>query len=485
MTAASSPLSAPAPRLARVQVDEGWYRENEFVKMLGACGLGQVTALTRAEWSCVRLLLGRARRFSPAFIAQERARLAAHRDEVRASRRRHAALGALLDEYERLDSLANTQLAVGQRVSALHPRLSYLHTGTILTPDGDNYRVQFDNPALGVQVVQDFFVAPLLDGSRNGEYLTRGGAPAGATDSPADAMDSPADADLSKLMVEAAGAGVPEPPKASETELQLLAYLLRLLKRKRLLISETRRVCRDAEDALRASGYVLHENGVPAEGIVVAEDALGPKVEVTAAQQRQLGQVPPPPLLPLMHILLKHWEAMDPAVAAALVKSAARWTQEISWLQEELRGTSRRVDEAMSAMRPMSQRFSLALGTAAPEPISVGFGVSVCSQMRAHSETAALAILSRVLAESEPDGVAPQLPMRAAREQITSALELLLQIQAWAVAPVDSAIECRFAITAALNDLIPSSGSDEARKEFSGVLSAAQALQVVLAAGCS
>jgi len=30
---------------------------------------------------------------------------------------------------------------------------------------------------------------------------------------------------------------------------------------------------------------------VPAAGVVVADDAMGPKVDVTAAQQRQLGQV--------------------------------------------------------------------------------------------------------------------------------------------------------------------------------------------------
>ena len=52
--------------------------------------------------------------------------------------------------------------------------------------------------------------------------------------------------------VAAAGA-VGEPPKADARELQLLAFILRLLRRKRLLIDEVRRVCTDAEAALRAS----------------------------------------------------------------------------------------------------------------------------------------------------------------------------------------------------------------------------------------
>ena len=35
-----------------------------------------------------------------------------------------------------------------------------LYTGTVLTPDGDHYRVQFDQPKLGVHLVQDVALAP-------------------------------------------------------------------------------------------------------------------------------------------------------------------------------------------------------------------------------------------------------------------------------------------------------------------------------------
>ena len=37
-------------------------------------------------------------------------------------------------------------------VGVLHPQERHLFTGTVLTPDGDHYKVQFDRPKQGVQV---------------------------------------------------------------------------------------------------------------------------------------------------------------------------------------------------------------------------------------------------------------------------------------------------------------------------------------------
>jgi len=45
-------------------------------------------------------------------------------------------------------------MAVGQRVSAFHPKVRQLHTGTVLTPDGDHYKIQFDSAPLGVLLVR-------------------------------------------------------------------------------------------------------------------------------------------------------------------------------------------------------------------------------------------------------------------------------------------------------------------------------------------
>ena len=49
-------------------------------------------------------------------------------------------------------------VAVGQRVTALHPKERHLFTGTVLTPDGNHYRIQFDRQKHGVQLVRDLFV---------------------------------------------------------------------------------------------------------------------------------------------------------------------------------------------------------------------------------------------------------------------------------------------------------------------------------------
>ena len=57
-------------------------------------------------------------------------------------------------------------------MTALHPRERQLFTGTVLTPDGDHYRIQFDRQKHGVQLVRDILVMPLLDGSRGIDFTS-------------------------------------------------------------------------------------------------------------------------------------------------------------------------------------------------------------------------------------------------------------------------------------------------------------------------
>ena len=66
-----------------------------------------------------------------------RASRAATASERSAARRRAARPAGLLDEATTYDPRVAAQLAVGQRVTALHPRLRQLHSGTVLSPDGD------------------------------------------------------------------------------------------------------------------------------------------------------------------------------------------------------------------------------------------------------------------------------------------------------------------------------------------------------------
>lgn len=127
--------------------------ESEFQACLSEAGLAHVCRLTRREWSFVRSLVGRPRRLSAAYLAEERQRLHEHRARAR--------------------QLGCARLAVGQSVTAFHPRVRQLHLGTILTPDGEAYRVQFDRAELGVQLVPDFLIVPH-------EPAHAGGAGAGA-----------------------------------------------------------------------------------------------------------------------------------------------------------------------------------------------------------------------------------------------------------------------------------------------------------------
>ena len=106
----------------------------------------------RKEWAALRTLFGRPRRLSDAFLKQEKAKLYAYRGRVRALRRMQATSAASAASLEsELGLHGSAQMAVGQRVTALHPKARHLYTGTVLTPDGDHYRVQFDVQKQGVQ----------------------------------------------------------------------------------------------------------------------------------------------------------------------------------------------------------------------------------------------------------------------------------------------------------------------------------------------
>ena len=276
-------------------VDYGWFRENDFAKMLQACGLGRITTLCRLEWSTVRLMLGRVRRFSAAFISKEREKLHSYREEVRALRRvrqRDPELDGQT-ELERLSS-GSAQMAVGQRVVAFHPKERHLYTGTVLTPDGDHYKVQFDRQKQGVCTVKDFHVMPLLDGSRGIDFTSpRSFGPTEEPPSGGRAEPGREGGDSGRRLL-VASAGAPSAVRADSRELQLVAYILRLLDRKSLLMEKLKDTCAEAEGELKSHGMQLHAMGVDAPGLLV-DDEEAPRVEVTAAQQRQLGQVPPPP----------------------------------------------------------------------------------------------------------------------------------------------------------------------------------------------
>lgn len=80
------------------------------------------------------------------------------------------------------------------------------------------------------------------------------------------------------------------------------------------------------------------------EGLDLDESIPAPRVEVTAAQQRMLGQVPPPPVLPKVSLILSYLERVAPEQATKLKADLVRWESEINWMKEELRSTNKALD---------------------------------------------------------------------------------------------------------------------------------------------
>ena len=155
--------SAKARRWARAElfysaVDVPWMHRNHFAEMLEHMELHSVGRLSRAEWRVIRQSMGEPRRFSAAFLAEERAKLEEHRAAARAM----AGLvpsGGGGGVPPRTDVPLPASLRVGERVTARHPVTREVHDGSILTTAPDRYRVQFDRPELGVELVMDTDVA--------------------------------------------------------------------------------------------------------------------------------------------------------------------------------------------------------------------------------------------------------------------------------------------------------------------------------------
>lgn len=111
----------------------------------------QISHFSRADMAVIRSAVGGPpRRLSAAFLHSERCSLYGHRAACRAFYERRM-------QTEDLPYPPNVplQIAVGQTVTARHPRLRTLHDGDVLTASVSTYMVQFHRPELGVAKVPD------------------------------------------------------------------------------------------------------------------------------------------------------------------------------------------------------------------------------------------------------------------------------------------------------------------------------------------
>ncbi|XP_077866369.1 protein lin-9 homolog [Saccoglossus kowalevskii] len=111
--------------------------------------------LSRTQWAMIRRLMGKPRRCSPAFFAEERSALAAKRQKVRLLQQRKV---SDLSDIKDLPDEIPLPLVIGTKVTGRlrHPQ-DGLFTGQIDAVDTQNatYRVTFDRAGLGTHTVND------------------------------------------------------------------------------------------------------------------------------------------------------------------------------------------------------------------------------------------------------------------------------------------------------------------------------------------
>ncbi|RCV43624.1 hypothetical protein SETIT_9G308900v2 [Setaria italica] len=137
-------------------IDFPWFMDNEFVKYMNHPYLRHISRLARSEWSIIRSYRGKPRRFSDNFLVMERKQLEDYRKEVRT-------YYAQLSDGS-LDSLpadVARPFSIGQQVIVRHPSSRELCDGKVVMVDQDCCKVQFDNPELGLDLVQDVDCMPV------------------------------------------------------------------------------------------------------------------------------------------------------------------------------------------------------------------------------------------------------------------------------------------------------------------------------------
>ncbi|KAI5424399.1 hypothetical protein KIW84_030548 [Lathyrus oleraceus] len=137
-------------------IDYPWFSKREFSEYLNLVDLGNITRLTRAEWSVIRSSLGRPRRFCERFLHEERQKLEQYRRSVREY---YTEIRA--GNKDGLPRDLPKPFYVGQLVIALNSKTGEIHDGIVLTVDHDKCMVQFDHPGLGEEFIMDIDCMPL------------------------------------------------------------------------------------------------------------------------------------------------------------------------------------------------------------------------------------------------------------------------------------------------------------------------------------
>jgi DIRP/Myb-like DNA-binding domain len=149
-------------------IDKAFFDHNEFEEALKVLKISEIENFSKYEYSLIRNILGRPRRFSSSFISQERKKLSKYREAIKVLQQgkilpssHHDMLG-----YIKKNPNSSSRLMVGQRVLSIHPGCKELRSGNILTLDSSRYHIQFDRPDLGVTSVTDTQILPLFSDAK-------------------------------------------------------------------------------------------------------------------------------------------------------------------------------------------------------------------------------------------------------------------------------------------------------------------------------
>eukprot|EP00028_Trichosphaerium_sp_Am-I-7-wt_P009807 CAMPEP_0168528460 /NCGR_PEP_ID=MMETSP0405-20121227/13271_1 /TAXON_ID=498012 /ORGANISM="Trichosphaerium sp, Strain Am-I-7 wt" /LENGTH=450 /DNA_ID=CAMNT_0008551887 /DNA_START=235 /DNA_END=1585 /DNA_ORIENTATION=- len=147
-------------------IDDDFFRQNEFHGCLESLHLGNVKYMTKMQWRYIRSLFGCPRRMSKKFLQTERTMLELHRENAR---RKRAKLEPreMPPEYMHIMNLPSVPLLpVGCTVFAKNPSSMQgnIEQGRITQQQSHTYEVQF---AGGRHNVSDFHVMPTADVKRD------------------------------------------------------------------------------------------------------------------------------------------------------------------------------------------------------------------------------------------------------------------------------------------------------------------------------
>ncbi|GMH43926.1 hypothetical protein BSKO_11860 [Bryopsis sp. KO-2023] len=134
-------------------IDRPWLMSNTFEDVLkNLLKLDGSMRLSRCEWSMIRSVIIKPRRFSPKFLAAEREKWEQYRMSVRAK---------YIECRIGCDGLPCAKaLRVGQQVVARHPITKRIHDGMVLSVGSSAYRVHFSHD-MGVEFVPDVDLMPI------------------------------------------------------------------------------------------------------------------------------------------------------------------------------------------------------------------------------------------------------------------------------------------------------------------------------------